>query len=179
MPSQYTGNPTATQSPASAPGDAVDVILNLPVDGDTPNASSVYQMVKVLADWTAWFRDNRKTVFDTTASGITASGTGAGSISYHNSQTLTSGATTRKTVRFTVSITLTAGAAVIGIALASPHAFATGAETVQATIALWSGGAPAGPALYARATAANQLEIGIGGMGTCTGCTIAVTVEGR
>jgi len=54
MASNYTGVPTATQSPSPAPGTYVAPILNLPSDGDTLNVSSVLQSFKALADWSAW-----------------------------------------------------------------------------------------------------------------------------
>ena len=57
MPSNYVGNPTATEVPAAAPGYGVDVTLALPVGGEPATVSSVLQPLKVLADWVAWARD--------------------------------------------------------------------------------------------------------------------------
>lgn len=54
MSSNYTGVPTATQSPSPAPGLYVAPILNLPTDGDALNVSSVLQPFKAVADWAAW-----------------------------------------------------------------------------------------------------------------------------
>ena len=68
MPSNYDGNPTSTQAPASAPGDAVAVKMALPVDGDLRNVSSIYQSLKVAADWIAFLRDFKSTFTYTTHS---------------------------------------------------------------------------------------------------------------
>ena len=57
MPSNYTGNPTATQPPCPQPNIAADIILATPSDGDTLNASSILQDLKALADWVAFLRD--------------------------------------------------------------------------------------------------------------------------
>jgi hypothetical protein len=54
MPSQYTGVPTASQSPSPAPGTGVAPILNLPTAGDLLTISSILQAFKALADWSAW-----------------------------------------------------------------------------------------------------------------------------
>jgi hypothetical protein len=54
MSTNYTGNPTATQSPASPPGPGVAPETVLPADGDPLNAASVAQAFKVLADYEAW-----------------------------------------------------------------------------------------------------------------------------
>lgn len=54
MATTYTGNPTATQSPAAAPGVGVAPILSLPVDADPANVASIYQAFKVLADYVAY-----------------------------------------------------------------------------------------------------------------------------
>lgn len=56
MASQYTGNPTAAQSPSPAPSFNADPIGNLPADGDTLNVSSVNQALKVPLDWIAFLR---------------------------------------------------------------------------------------------------------------------------
>lgn len=60
MPSQYTGDPVATEAPSPAPSLGTDTggdpIGNLPTDGDTKNVSSVIQMAKVPLDWIAFFR---------------------------------------------------------------------------------------------------------------------------
>jgi hypothetical protein len=60
MASEYTGVPTADQSPSPAPslGDTAggDPIGNLPTDGDTLNVSSVNQAFKVPLDWIAFLR---------------------------------------------------------------------------------------------------------------------------
>lgn len=50
MPSNYTGNPTATQAPSPQPGPGVVAVAVLPVDGDPRNAASVAQSLKMLTD---------------------------------------------------------------------------------------------------------------------------------
>lgn len=54
MSSNYTGNPTATQSPAAAPSAGVAPIAVLPADGDARNAASIAQAFKVLCDYVAY-----------------------------------------------------------------------------------------------------------------------------
>lgn len=54
MSSNYTGNPTATQTPGSAPGSGVLPILVLPSDGDADNAASVAQAFRECADFIGW-----------------------------------------------------------------------------------------------------------------------------
>lgn len=54
MPSNYTGDPTATQAPSPPPDPAVFPIVALPVDADPPNGSTFEQAYKVLADFIAW-----------------------------------------------------------------------------------------------------------------------------
>lgn len=54
MPSNYTGSSTSTQSPAAAPAPGVAPILSLPVDTDTANSASIYQPLKVLADYVTY-----------------------------------------------------------------------------------------------------------------------------
>jgi hypothetical protein len=54
MASNYTGNPTASQTPSPNPGFGAAPILHLPVDGEPLNVASIYQGLKALADWTAW-----------------------------------------------------------------------------------------------------------------------------
>src|ERR1017187_5235274 len=51
MPSNYTGNPGATQSPGPAPALGVMPVGALPIDTDVPNASSVDQPFKESMDW--------------------------------------------------------------------------------------------------------------------------------
>jgi hypothetical protein len=69
MPTEYDGNPTSAQSPALSPGDAVAVKMNLPVDGDLKNVSSIYQALKVAADWIAFLRNFKATFAHTSGSG--------------------------------------------------------------------------------------------------------------
>lgn len=57
MPSNYTGNPAATQAPAAAPGANVAPILALPVDADAFNSAAFYQEFKALADYVAWLNN--------------------------------------------------------------------------------------------------------------------------
>ena len=58
MSSNYTGNPTATQSPGSQPAPGVAPIVTLPADGDPLAASSVAQMAKEAADYIAYLMTN-------------------------------------------------------------------------------------------------------------------------
>src|SRR5262245_1392722 len=68
MPSNYTSDPTATQSPSSAPGQDVLPIARLPVDGDPANVASIYQTLKMLTDGLGWtwahgvFKDIARTI---------------------------------------------------------------------------------------------------------------------
>lgn len=50
MSTNYTGNPTAIEAPAAAPGPNVAVIIVLPADGDPESAASIAQAFKALAD---------------------------------------------------------------------------------------------------------------------------------
>lgn len=52
--SNYTGNPNATQAPASPPVDRAVPVVALPADGDPANAASVAQAFKVPADYLAF-----------------------------------------------------------------------------------------------------------------------------
>jgi hypothetical protein len=60
MPSNYTGNPIATQDPSPAPSwgntAETDPIGSLPVNGDPPDGSTFEQAYKVPLDWCAFFR---------------------------------------------------------------------------------------------------------------------------
>jgi len=57
MPTNYTGNGSATQVPSPQPGPGVNPVVALVADGDTRNAASLAQEGKVLADFTAWLTD--------------------------------------------------------------------------------------------------------------------------
>lgn len=50
MASDYTGNPSAAQSPSPAPGPGIIQTVRLPADGDALNAASVAQAWKTLVD---------------------------------------------------------------------------------------------------------------------------------
>lgn len=50
MPSNYTGDDTATQAPAPTPAKNATPVLALPVDGDGLNVASIYQALKALGD---------------------------------------------------------------------------------------------------------------------------------
>lgn len=50
MPSNYTGNSTAAQSPASAPAWLQALLLALPIDADSWTSALLYQAFKTLAD---------------------------------------------------------------------------------------------------------------------------------
>lgn len=55
MPSNYTGNPTATQPPAAQPGAGVAPIIVLPADTDPNNVATMFnQQYKMLADYGAY-----------------------------------------------------------------------------------------------------------------------------
>jgi hypothetical protein len=54
MPTPYPGVSTATQPPSGAPEPEGSPTLNLPADGDPPNASTYIQAYKALADWVAY-----------------------------------------------------------------------------------------------------------------------------
>ncbi len=54
MPSNYVGNPTATQSPGPQPGVGNYPIVSIPADGDAVNAASVAQGYKELSDFIAY-----------------------------------------------------------------------------------------------------------------------------
>lgn len=54
MPTNYPGNPLATQAPAYPPAFDNVPVLSLPADADGLNTSSVLQAFKCLADYTAW-----------------------------------------------------------------------------------------------------------------------------
>jgi hypothetical protein len=56
MPSNYTGNPSATQAPSPTPDAGSPPIVQTPSDGEPANAASVTQMVKVPADFIAWMQ---------------------------------------------------------------------------------------------------------------------------
>lgn len=58
MPSNYTGNPTAVQAPASAPAPGVLPILSLPIGSDALTIESLYQDLKVLADYVGFGMQN-------------------------------------------------------------------------------------------------------------------------
>jgi hypothetical protein len=54
MPTPYSGDRTATQTPASPPNAGAVPIASLPIAGEGATAASVAQMVKVLADYIAF-----------------------------------------------------------------------------------------------------------------------------
>jgi hypothetical protein len=58
MPTNYTGNPTAVEAPAVAPGPNIAPVLALPVDTDVANSASIYQPFKTLADYQAYLYQN-------------------------------------------------------------------------------------------------------------------------
>lgn len=83
MSSQYTGNPTATQSPAPTPALGNYPIEVLPADGDALNASSVAQAFKVCADFIAFIQLAISKILTTTYSmlGLVVDGTGEQTVS--------------------------------------------------------------------------------------------------
>lgn len=58
MPTNYTGDPVATQAPSPTPGDAVEPVLQLPNDGEAANVASIYQEFKCLADFVAYLTNH-------------------------------------------------------------------------------------------------------------------------
>ena len=56
MPTNYTGNATATQPPSPAPGLIIDPVAAMPNDGEVRNVSSILQPLKVALDWISWIR---------------------------------------------------------------------------------------------------------------------------
>lgn len=54
MSTNYTGNPTATESPAAQPSPGIPPIVVIPADGDSVSAASVAQGYKVLADYMSY-----------------------------------------------------------------------------------------------------------------------------
>lgn len=54
MPTNYTGDPTATQAPSAPPGPGIFPELAMPNDGEPLNVASLRQNEKVLADFAAW-----------------------------------------------------------------------------------------------------------------------------
>lgn len=62
MASTYTGSPTATQAPDTAPEPDKAPVGNLPADGDALNVSSIHQAFKDALDHIAWlFKPRAKT----------------------------------------------------------------------------------------------------------------------
>lgn len=57
MPVNYNGNPTAAQSPDTQPLPGQTIEIQLPVDGDNLNASTIYQAHKNAVDYIAYFTD--------------------------------------------------------------------------------------------------------------------------
>ncbi len=62
MPTNHTGNATATQAPSPPPTPGAAPIGSLPVDGDPDNAASVAQAFKVCLDFIAWLFSPRAVV---------------------------------------------------------------------------------------------------------------------
>jgi hypothetical protein len=60
MPSNYTGNPIATQAPSAAPDLTNAPVGRLPTDGDTFNVSSILQGFKVSLDFIAFLQSRVK-----------------------------------------------------------------------------------------------------------------------
>lgn len=63
MPTNFSGNPTAAESPSPAPSEGGIPIASLPVDADAFNSASVYQMVKVAMDWIAFITAAARVLF--------------------------------------------------------------------------------------------------------------------
>lgn len=54
MPTNYTGNASATQAPAPTPGPGAVPVVTIPADGDADNAASIAQALKYAADYLAY-----------------------------------------------------------------------------------------------------------------------------
>jgi hypothetical protein len=54
MPTDYPGDPVATEAPSVPPTPGVVPIVQIPNDGEARNAASITQALKVLADFQAW-----------------------------------------------------------------------------------------------------------------------------
>lgn len=59
MPTNYPGDPTATEAPSVSPLDDNGITVALPADGDNENAATWAQAYKVLADFVAFLRRPR------------------------------------------------------------------------------------------------------------------------
>jgi len=59
MATNYTGDPTAAQTPSGAPIPDTAPIVVIPADGEAENAASITQLAKVPADWIAWLMKPR------------------------------------------------------------------------------------------------------------------------
>jgi len=59
VPTNYTGDPTATEAPSATPEPEGFPVVALPADGDPPNASTFAQGFKVLADFIGWLQKPR------------------------------------------------------------------------------------------------------------------------
>ena len=57
MPSNYTGNATATQAPAATPAYGVAPIVVIPADGEALNVASIAQAFKAAADYIAYLQN--------------------------------------------------------------------------------------------------------------------------
>lgn len=57
MPTDYTGDKTATEAPAAPPALGVAPITRIPNDGEAANVASILQEIKVLADYVAFLTD--------------------------------------------------------------------------------------------------------------------------
>jgi hypothetical protein len=104
--SNYTGNPTATQAPASAPSAGTAPILSLIQDADGNTAANLYQAWKVCADYIAFLMTRGTySLFGTGADGNVSPGAGtttlARGFAYQN---LTLAGTTLKPSRFPIFV---------------------------------------------------------------------------
>jgi hypothetical protein len=54
MPTDYPGDPAATEAPSVPPTPGVVPTVRIPNDGEARNVASITQALKVLADFTAW-----------------------------------------------------------------------------------------------------------------------------
>lgn len=78
MSTNYTGNPSATESPSPAPAPGVIPVVSLPSDGDAASAASVAQAMKTPAD----FIGHVQTAVRLDTAVVPASGSGFSAVGY-------------------------------------------------------------------------------------------------
>lgn len=82
MPTDYTGDPAATQSPSGPPIPETAPVVRMPNDGEAANVASIYQELKALADHAAWLFKARAQA----AAGAAASNWGKHIMAFRNAK---------------------------------------------------------------------------------------------